>query len=189
MSEKEYSVSETVRLVGVESHVLRYWEEELHIEIRRTSQGHRIYSQKNVDTFCRVKELKDKGLQLKAIRVLLDGTERAENQEFVEELREIEQGDREHGEDQYEIVSVEEKPDNLKQFEAILKHILEEVVAEQNEKLERALIETLREELEGLYLQYDQLSAKEAAATGAGKGRRNKIWELLKQYLGKEKRL
>ena len=37
MDEKLYSVSEAVRLIGVESHVLRYWEEELNIPIQRTS--------------------------------------------------------------------------------------------------------------------------------------------------------
>lgn len=73
MDEKEYSVSEAVRLVGVESHVLRYWEEELQVEIRRTAQGHRVYSESNIETFQRVRDLKDRGLQLKAIRVLLDG--------------------------------------------------------------------------------------------------------------------
>ena len=74
MEKKEYSVSEAVRLIGVESHVLRYWEEELQVEIRRTSQGHRIYSQENIETFCMVKELKEYGLQLKAIRYLLEKT-------------------------------------------------------------------------------------------------------------------
>ena len=72
MEEKVYSVSEAVRLIGVESHVLRYWEEELQIEIGRTSQGHRIYSPDNIETFRQVKSLKDKGIQLKAIRVLLE---------------------------------------------------------------------------------------------------------------------
>lgn len=42
MEDKTYSVSEAVRLVGVESHVLRYWEEELHISIQRNAQGHRL---------------------------------------------------------------------------------------------------------------------------------------------------
>ena len=75
MNEKEYSVSEAVRLVGVESHVLRYWEEELQADIRRTSQGHRVYSEKNIETFRKVKELKETGLQLRAIRILLDKAE------------------------------------------------------------------------------------------------------------------
>ena len=82
MDEKEYSVSEAVRLIGVESHVLRYWEEELQVAIRRTSQGHRVYSQENIDTFCQVKKLKEKGIQLKAIRVLLFETEQDREKAF-----------------------------------------------------------------------------------------------------------
>ena len=39
MEEKEYSVSEAVRLIGVESHVLRYWEEELHVPVGRSTPG------------------------------------------------------------------------------------------------------------------------------------------------------
>lgn len=86
MEKKEYSVSEAVRLIGVESHVLRYWEEELQVKIRRTSQGHRIYSQENIDTFCKVKELKEHGLQLKAIRYLLDKTGGTEKVKLTEQI-------------------------------------------------------------------------------------------------------
>ena len=56
MEEKIYSVSEAVRLVGVESHVLRYWEEELKIPIRRSSQGHRLYSERDIELFGKVRE-------------------------------------------------------------------------------------------------------------------------------------
>ncbi len=90
MEKKEYSVSEAVRLIGVESHVLRYWEEELQVKIRRTSQGHRVYSQENIDTFCKVRELKEHGLQLKAIRYLLDKTEgNKAKAELTEQIFEI----------------------------------------------------------------------------------------------------
>lgn len=72
MDKKEYSVSEAVKLCGVPSHVLRYWEEELQLQIRRTSQGHRTYSREDISLFQKVKDLKEKGIQLKAIRVLLE---------------------------------------------------------------------------------------------------------------------
>lgn len=75
MEDKTYSVSEAVRLVGVESHVLRYWEEELHISIQRNAQGHRLYSKGNITLFRKVKDWKEKGLQLKAIRILLAQTD------------------------------------------------------------------------------------------------------------------
>ena len=76
MEEKEYSVSEAVRLIGVESHVLRYWEEELHVPVGRSAQGHRMYSERDIELFRRTKELKDCGIQLKAIRLLFEGEER-----------------------------------------------------------------------------------------------------------------
>ena len=53
MEEKEYSVSEAVRLIGVESHVLRYWEEELHVPVGRSTQGHRMYSERDIALFRR----------------------------------------------------------------------------------------------------------------------------------------
>ena len=39
-----FLISETAKLVGVESHVLRYWEEELKLPIRRNDLGHRYYT-------------------------------------------------------------------------------------------------------------------------------------------------
>lgn len=221
MDEKEYSVSEAVRLIGVESHVLRYWEEELQIGIRRTSQGHRVYSEENIDTFRRVKTLKEKGIQLKAIRVLLEETGKEQPQseapgdEQVVSLAEQilkekfdaeENGSREAklesetenagkkeetGElersceavpDTYEVLPPRDKPDNLKQFELILKQMMEEVVAEQNEKLERAIAGMIRDEIEELYLQYYHMT-QEAAASGpkAEKkgGKKEKWWRRL----------
>ena len=68
MTERVYSISEAAAKVEVESHVLRYWEEELEIDIKRNDMGHRCYSEKDVKILQRVKTLKDKGIQLKAIK-------------------------------------------------------------------------------------------------------------------------
>lgn len=48
MTERVYSISEAAAKVEVESHVLRYWEEELEIDIKRNDMGHRCYSEKDV---------------------------------------------------------------------------------------------------------------------------------------------
>ncbi|MGN0437524.1 MAG: helix-turn-helix domain-containing protein [Lachnospiraceae bacterium] len=72
MKEDHYLIKEAARLVGVETHVLRYWEDELKMEIHRNDMGHRYYTQKDVDNLKRIKELKDRGLQLKAIRSYLE---------------------------------------------------------------------------------------------------------------------
>lgn len=227
MDGREYSVSEAVRLIGVESHVLRYWEEELHVAVSRNSQGHRIYSEENVVTFRRVKELKEKGIQLKAIRVLLEESERPEKmsgkagtgeiprdriQEIArmleqehgsgcaqedpekDRLQQITEREEEHSDDReegaraeesvnagkdagvekgadteavYEIVIEENRTDALQKFEEILKSMLEEVVVRENERLEQALTERIREELEDLFFQYADLAAQEAATERA----------------------
>lgn len=68
MAEKIYSISEAAAMVEVETHVLRYWEEELDINIKRNDMGHRCYEEKDIKILQRVKNLKDKGIQLKAIK-------------------------------------------------------------------------------------------------------------------------
>lgn len=71
MNEKRYMISDASKLVDVESHVLRYWEDELGIEIPRNEMGHRYYTQKHIDLLKNVKELKENGFQLKAIKMLI----------------------------------------------------------------------------------------------------------------------
>ena len=61
MGDVHYMISEAAKHVGVESHVLRYWEEELDLPIGRTEMGHRHYTE----------ELKEQGLLLKEIKQLL----------------------------------------------------------------------------------------------------------------------
>lgn len=63
-----YLISEAARLTGVEAHVLRFWEEELELEIPRNEQGHRYYTEENIDVFHRIRVMKEAGLPLKMIR-------------------------------------------------------------------------------------------------------------------------
>ena len=72
MEEKSiYYISEAAKKVQVESHVLRYWEEELQLPIMRNEMGHRYYTDQNIKQLQEIKELKEQGLQLKAIRTVL----------------------------------------------------------------------------------------------------------------------
>ena len=84
VKEKNYLINEAAKEVHVESHVLRYWEEELRLPIKRNEQGHRIYTQEDIDTFITVKKLKDQGLQLKAVKMILDSDK--EEQEDMKEV-------------------------------------------------------------------------------------------------------
>ena len=66
-----YYISEAAKKVQVESHVLRYWEEELELPIKRNEMGHRCYTEQNIRQLQEIKQLKEQGLQLKAIRTIL----------------------------------------------------------------------------------------------------------------------
>lgn len=68
MNETRYLISEAAKITQVEAHVLRYWEEELELPIGRNEMGHRYYTEKDIQTFLNIKELKKKGLQLRAIK-------------------------------------------------------------------------------------------------------------------------
>ena len=73
-----YYISEAAKKVQVENHVLRYWEEELQLPIKRNEMGHRYYTDQDVKQLQEIKLLKEQGLQLKAIRMILFKT--TENQ-------------------------------------------------------------------------------------------------------------
>lgn len=72
MSEVHYLISDASKQVDVESHVLRYWEDELELDIPRNDMGHRYYTEYHIRLFRQIKELKEKGYQLKAIKSALN---------------------------------------------------------------------------------------------------------------------
>ena len=63
-----YTISEAAKVMEVEPHVLRYWEEELGLDISRNSMGHRIYTDDDLKTFRSIKQLKANHVALKEIR-------------------------------------------------------------------------------------------------------------------------
>lgn len=71
MEKVRYMISDAANIVHVESHVLRYWEDELELNIPRNEMGHRYYTKENIAEFQRIKELKEQGYQLKAIRMIV----------------------------------------------------------------------------------------------------------------------
>lgn len=71
MEKVRYMISDAANIVNVESHVLRYWEDELELNIPRNELGHRYYTKENIQEFQRIKDLKEQGYQLKAIRMIV----------------------------------------------------------------------------------------------------------------------
>lgn len=73
MEKERYIISDAAQMIHVESHVLRYWEEELDLKVPRNELGHRYYTKENMEQFQKIKDLKERGYQLKAIKMLIHG--------------------------------------------------------------------------------------------------------------------
>ena len=69
--DKHYTVSQATEMTGVKAYVLRYWEDEMELRIGRNTMGHRYYTAYDIQLFLNIKELKNRGLQLRAIKELI----------------------------------------------------------------------------------------------------------------------
>ena len=49
MEKERYIISDAAQMIHVESHVLRYWEEELDLKVPRNELGHRYYTKENME--------------------------------------------------------------------------------------------------------------------------------------------
>lgn len=160
MGEVRFMISEAAKQVEVESHVLRYWEEELGLTIGRTEMGHRYYTRDDIQLFCCIKKLKDEGMLLKDLKPLIpklkatrlkmkggkDSDKVGETTPVLLKVNEI------HNETQ-------SRPDNeslssgesevvipirqLDQVRSLLGEVLTEVMAENNKVLQKNISQTV----------------------------------------------
>ena len=168
MDETHYSISEAGKLVGVESHVLRYWEDELQLNIPRNGKSHRYYTELHIRLFQKIKELKEKGYQLKAIeqvlKKMIEGGGDVDPDEVLEQnaVRALKEGagadefDGENGlriihrqDDALAMMTPEEK---MEQFQEIMNHIIGNAIQANNdalsEEISRQVNDKMVQELE-----------------------------------------
>lgn len=110
--EKKYSISDASRQVEVENHVLRYWEEELGLNIHRNSKGHRFYTDRDIKILRDVKDLKEQGFLLKAIKLIvhdIDNIRKMNPNELYKLREELNQ----KVQDEENSVGVERRKDNV----------------------------------------------------------------------------
>lgn len=137
-------------MVGVEPHVLRYWEEELELPIERDAQGKRCYTRKDVERLREIKFWKDKGMQLRAVKEILAQPEISE--EFSGSLAEPEeqadQADQPDSTVEYEVIGVEDAADSARRLEQLLDGIITRSLEKNNQKAADAVCDVLIRELE-----------------------------------------
>ncbi len=68
--EKIYQVSEAADVLETEVYTLRYWENQLNLEVPRNAAGHRYYEETQIRMFRDVKRLKEAGFGLRQIKAM-----------------------------------------------------------------------------------------------------------------------
>ena len=124
-------ISDAANLVNVESHVLRYWEEELNLDIPRNEMGHRYYTEENISQFIKIKEWKERGYQLKAIRMLVQQEKIKTKNSSEIDMMAPENVHKEVVEYSHSNANVEK----MEQFQSIMTNIVRNVLEENNQSL------------------------------------------------------
>ena len=170
--ERYLMISDAAKEVQVESHVLRYWEEELHLPIRRNELGHRYYTEDDVELFKQIKSMKEGGLQLKAIKMILkDGKlnvmvpeEDEENSRYTDGNGGTPRENKEPNEDKAEAVQgmaiqiigsrevnpavQDEREEKARRLQWLLQQLIRETLQENNRELCREIKESVVKELD-----------------------------------------
>lgn len=149
--EQKYTVTQAAEILGVRTSVLRYWEEELQLRISRNAQGHRYYTGYDITLLANIKELKKRGLALRAIKELLP------------KIACIEPG---HGNSKVKLLETSQETDNrILEFQKIMERLIDQELRMKREgEIQcRNLDEAIRNR---------QLARKEAAAAREKKSRK-----------------
>lgn len=181
MKKVRYMISDAAAMMHVESHVLRYWEEELELDVPRNEMGHRYYTEENIRQFELIKKWKEEGYQLKAIKMMLHN-ENADFEEtqFTQKASETLSGQLSASEknsgqavsgqlpqisEQGQAVAKEAAKDmsRLEQFQLMMNDIVRNAIAENNQALGQAVGEQVGEKVikEMNYLMREQEDAQE----------------------------
>jgi len=90
--QKYFSMGEATNILGVKDHILRYWEKAFkkYFAVKRIS-NRRMFQKSDLITFLKIKQLTQKGLNVKAIKkVLEEGDLSLElDVEIIESLKEV----------------------------------------------------------------------------------------------------
>lgn len=197
-----FLISDAARQVKVEAHVLRYWEEELGLPIKRNELGHRYYTEEDVKRFLEIKDMKERGLQLKAIRMVLKNGSLNVLPETTEEAN------ANHPEEEKEAVKEvvipeplqvvpareaaaydTEREEKAKRLQWLLKQLFRETLQENNEELYRGMKDVLLKELDYQFrMQEEKEEERNAEKMKREEEHYKKIDELLRKKRGRIKK-
>lgn len=209
MEQRKYLISDAAKQVQVESHVLRYWEEELELPIQRNKLGHRYYTTEDVNRLKQIKSMKEQGFQLKAIKNTLkkemekgEETEKREKREKAVEKEEKKAEKKPYAIEVVPVVSGKryetevsdregiENDNKVLRLQMLLKNLMKEAVQEGNEELCDNIRDSVLKELDYQFrLQEEKEEARESERFKREEAHYKQIDELLRnKFPKKEKR-
>lgn len=143
-----YTISEAAKLMNVEPHVLRYWEDELNLNIARNSMGHRIYTDDDLKIFKSIQNLKASHISLKDIREQLPSS--APSAAAVYHA----------GNDSVKTSASNGNADKMTQFKSILTNIIKDAMSENSKEMSdnisARVSDNVRKEIDFLVRQRDE---------------------------------
>lgn len=183
-AEKYYLISDAAKQVQVESHVLRYWEDELKLPIKRNEMGHRYYTEEDITRFKEIRNLKEQGLQLKAIRSMLL---RGDLNSMV-----VEENNKRHvvmvNKGEFVPITEESKEAKSIRLQQLLQNMIIEAVKSNNQEVCEEIKESLLKELDYQFrLQEEREDEREDARVSRQEEHYRQIDELLRNRNKKKK--
>ncbi|MGN0377759.1 MAG: helix-turn-helix domain-containing protein [Suilimivivens sp.] len=173
-AEKTYLISDAAKQVQVESHVLRYWEEELKLPIKRNEMGHRYYTEEDIARFKEVRDLKEQGLQLKAIRNMFQRGKLASEESMKRHVVMVNNGE-------FMPITEESKESKSLRLQQLLQNMITEAVRSNNREVCEEIKESMLKELDYQFrIQEEREDERDAARISRQEEHYRQIDELIR---------
>lgn len=153
VQEKDYlTIKDVAEMLDTEAYVLRFYEKELNLDIKRNNKGHRAYTLEDVEMFRKIQDMREQGLQLKAIESIVHDESSEEAKETYEQLSGISVAThaitpiRSKEVSNIDITNADDE--KVKQFTCMMKEMLKQALCEYNEETHVKINETIKQEVE-----------------------------------------
>lgn len=142
------SVKDVAEMLDTEAYVLRFYEKELNLDISRNSKGHRVYTLEDVEMFRKIQDMREQGLQLKAIETIVHDSS-GETKETYEQLSSMSVTSISPAKQELSEVDITNADDEkVKQFSYLIKDTLKQAIVECNQQYQIEMNEKIKREVD-----------------------------------------
>ncbi|WP_070001136.1 helix-turn-helix domain-containing protein [Cellulosilyticum sp. I15G10I2] len=142
------TVKDVSDMLDTEAYVLRFYEKELNLNIKRNAKGHRVYTMEDVELFKQIQDMREQGLQLKAIEGIVHDSNQ-EAKETYEQLSSIQMATITpiKKNDISTLDITDEDQDKVKQFSVMMKEMFKQALVEYNDHSKEEMKQEIQEEV------------------------------------------